>query len=177
MGAGGPSKDDLLAAVHKWLTEHPDQNRTVVEQLMSDAGHSLVFTPPFCPEVQPIELLWAQVKRYVAERSTHNRSMTEAREQTEQGFEQVTKLFCNSIVKHCHDWIDGFLATEAAGDLQQCGTLAGLIQHLSLLKAASDSISSSSRSSNTPQPMQICAPLPAPASFIAPSVRNLRRRH
>ena len=103
--------------MQKWLDEHPDQNRTVVEQLMSDAGHSLVFTPPFCPEVQPIELLWAQVKRYVAERSTHNRSMTEAREQTEQGFEQVTKLFCNSIVKHCHDWIDSFLATEAAGDL------------------------------------------------------------
>ena len=177
VSAGGPSKDDLLTAVQKWLDEHPDQNRTVAEQLMSDAGHSLVFTPPFCPEVQPIELLWAQVKRHVAERSTHNRSMTEAREQTEQGFEQVTKLFCNSIVKHCHDWIDGFLATEAAGDLQQCGTLAGVIKHLSLLKAASDSVSNSSRSSNTPQAMQICVHLPAPASSTAPSARNLRRRH
>ena len=40
---------------------------------MSDAGHSLVYTPPFCPEVQPIELLRAKVKRYVAARSTHNR--------------------------------------------------------------------------------------------------------
>jgi len=173
IGEGGPSKDDLLAAVQKWLDEHPDQNRTVVEQLMSDAGHSLVFTPPFCPEVQPIELLWAQVKRYVAERSTHNRSMTEARGQTEHGFEQVSKLFCNSIVKHCHDWIDGFLATDAAGDLRQCGTLAGVIKHLSLLKAVSDSVISSF---STPQPMQICSSSPAVAPSSAPSARNLRRR-
>ena len=27
-----PSKDDLLAAVQKFLDEHPDHNRTVVEQ-------------------------------------------------------------------------------------------------------------------------------------------------
>ena len=27
----------------------PDHNRTVVEQLMDDAGHSLIYTPPFCP--------------------------------------------------------------------------------------------------------------------------------
>jgi hypothetical protein len=138
IGQGGPSKDDLIAAVQKWLDEHPDQNRPVVEQLMSDAGHKLVFTPPFCPEVQPIELLWAKIKRYVADRSTHNRSMTEARQQTEQAFEQITKLFCNSVVKHCHDWIDGFLATDEAEDLQQCGTLAGVIKHLSLLNATSD---------------------------------------
>ena len=64
---GGPSKEDLLVAVHKWLEEHPDHNRTVVEQLMTDAGHTLVYTPPFCPEVQPAELLWASIKGYVAE--------------------------------------------------------------------------------------------------------------
>ena len=71
--AGGPSKDDLIAAVQKWLSEHPNHNRTVVEQLMDDAGYTLIYTPPFCPEVQPIELLWAEIKRYVAERSTLNR--------------------------------------------------------------------------------------------------------
>jgi len=127
--------------VQKWLAEHPDHNRTVVEQLMSDAGHALVYTPPYCPEVQPIELLWAQVKRYVAARSTHGRSLTEARQQTEEGFEAVTKMFCNSIVRHCHDWIDQFLQTDAAEDLLQCGTLAGVIKHLPLLKAASIEIS------------------------------------
>jgi transposase len=172
---GGPSKDDLLTAVQRWLDEHPDHNRTVVEQLMSDAGHSLVYTPPFCPEVQPIELLWAAIKRYVAQRSTHNRSLTEAREQTEKGFEQVTKMFCNSIVKHCHDWIDDFLSTDAAEDLQQCGTLAGVIKHLPLLTAASSTASTRSQTDTT-QPMQICHSPPAAAASTASSTRTLRRR-
>jgi transposase len=175
VGDGGPSKDDLLAAVQRWLDEHPDHNRTVVEQLMSDAGHSLIYTPPFCPEVQPIELLWAAIKRHVAQRSTHNRSLTEAREQTEKGFEQVTKMFCNSIVKHCHDWIDNFLSTDAAEDLQQCGTLAGVIKHLPLLTAASSTASTRSQTDTT-QPMQICYSPPAAAASTASSTRTLRRR-
>jgi transposase len=170
IGEGGPSKDDLLAAVQKWLAEHPDHNRTVVEQLMSDAGHALVYTPPYCPEVQPIELLWAQVKRYVAAHSTHGRSLTEARGQTEEGFEVVTKMFCNSIVKHCHDWIDQFLQTDAAEDLLQCGSLAGVIKYLPLLKAASAPITAAA-------PMQIDPPPPVPAAVIAPPARTLRKRH
>jgi transposase len=171
---GGPSKDDLLTAVQRWLDEHPDHNRTVVEQLMSDAGHSLIYTPPFCPEVQPIELLWAQVKRYVAARSTHNRSMTEAREQTEQAFERITKMFCNSVVKHCHDWIDGFLATDEAEDLQQCGTLAGVIKHLSLLKLVSKQIPPDE---STVLHTRIPPPSSSAAAAAAAPARNLRRRH
>lgn len=167
---GGPTKAELIAAVQRWLSEHPDYNRTVVEQLMRDAGHSLVYTPPFCPEVQPIELLWAKVKRYVAARSTHNRSLTEARQQTEEGFEQITNMFCNSIVKHCHDWMDQFLLTDAAEDLQQCGTLAGVIKSLPLLKVASTP-------TTTVQPLQICPAPPAPAAAAALPARSLRQRH
>ena len=160
----------MIAAVEKWLEEHPDHNKTVVEQLMSDVGHSLVYTPPFCPEVQPIELLWAKIKRYVADRSTHNRSMTEAREQTEEAFEQVTKMFCNSIVKHCHDWIDQFLGTDAAKDLQQCETLAGMIKYHSLLKMVE--ANPQRTSSAMIQPFTS-----TPAASAVPPARSLRKRH
>jgi hypothetical protein len=132
------------------LEEHPDHNQNGVQQLMSNAGLAPIYTPPFCPEVEPIELLWAEIQRYVAHRSTHNRSLTETREQTEQAFERITKTFCNDIIKHCHDWIDSFLNTDAAEDLQQCGSLAGVIKHLS-----------------TPS---------TTAAATAPA-RNLRRRH
>jgi hypothetical protein len=169
LGAGGPSKDDLIAAVQLWLDEHPDHNRTVVEQLMDDAGHSLIYTPPFCPEVQPIELLWAKIKRYVADRATHNRSMTETREQTEEAFEKVSKMFCNSIVKHCHDWIDYFLSTDDAQDFQQCGTLAGVIKSLPLLQAASEP-------SNTAHLIKICPPPSSVSSTMPAAARSLRRR-
>lgn len=177
IGAGGPTKDDLIAAVAKWLSDHPTHNRTVVEQLMGDAGHSLIYTPPFCPEVQPIELLWANVKRYVADRATHNRSVTEARKQTEEGFERITKMFCNNLIAHCHSWIDSFLQTEAAGDLKQCASLARVIQHLPLLKLAGD------RDGNDPD---AAADAHNPLSSVAPAVidrataprtRSLRKRH
>ncbi len=170
VGAGGPTKDDLIAAIQLWLDQHPDHNRTVVEQLMDDAGHSLIYTPPFCPEVQPIELLWAKIKRYVADRATHNRSMTEAREQTEEAFEQITKLYCNSVVRHCHDWIDQFIASDGAQDLRQCGTLAGVIKHLSLLNIASAETSTASA-------VKICPPPPAAAAPSPSAARALRRRH
>jgi len=170
---GGPSKEDLIAAVQQWLEQHPDHNKTVVEQLMSDAGHTLIYTPPFCPEVQPIELLWAKVKRYVADRSTLNRSINEARQQTEEGFEQITKMFCNSIVKHCHNWIDNFIQTESAEELQQCGSLAGVIKYLPLLKA-------SSTTTNNTQPVQFHSPLAASVDPTAPptsKANTLRKRH
>ena len=170
IGAGGPSKDDLIAAVEKWLDEHPDHNRTVVEQLFDDKGHSLIYTPPFCPEVQPIELLWAKVKRYVSDRSTHNRSVSEARQQTE---DEVTKMLCNSIIKHCHDWIDSFLNTEAAEDLQQCGTLAGVIKSLPLLRLAA----STQHQSSTIVPALIPPTATAAAASVAPLTHSLRKRH
>lgn len=165
--AGGATKEDLITATKKWLAEHSDCNRTVVEQLLQDAGHSIVYTPPFCPEVQPIELLWAHVKRYVAEHATHNRSITEARAQTEEGFELLTRGFIYKIIAHCHEWIDSFLKTDAAEDLQQCGSLACVIKSLQLLKAASSD-------ARTNAPMDISPPLPPPASTSSRS--SPRRR-
>jgi hypothetical protein len=176
VGAGGPSKEDLIAAVSKWLDDHPDHNRSVTEQLMSDEGYALVFTPPFCPEVQPIELLWSNIKRQVAEQSTHKRSISETREQTEYAFEGITKMFCNSIVKHCHDWIDEWLQTGAADQLQQCGSLARVIQHLPLLKMLSAlDKTTADTSSNTP--MQIDAPGGAASTAAPETKRTLRKRH
>ena len=120
--------------------------------------------------VQPIELVWAKVKRYVADRSTHNRSMTETRSQTEEGFEQITAMFCNNIIKHCHDWIDSFLKTEAAEDLKQCGTLAGVIKHLQLLKIAE-------KPTNPHSATLIQPPAHAAAASAPSSTRTLRKRH
>ena len=136
IGEGGPSKEDLQAAVQKWLDAHPGHNRTIVEQIMDAEGFSIVYTPPFCPDVQPIELLWGKIKGSVAAQSTHNRSITETRTQTEDAFAAITFTFCNEVVRHCHDWIDSWLQTDAAEDLKQCGTLAGVIKSLPLLNLA-----------------------------------------
>jgi transposase len=173
------TKKELQAAVQLWLDDHPGHNRTVVEQLMSDAGHTLVYTPPFCPDVQPIELLWAEVKRRVAERSILNRSVTQACEHTEEAFASITWMFCINIVKHVHDWIDGFLKTDAAGDLQQCCNLATVIRHHRLLSIANQT---SSATSSTAAPMELDTSAPPAAAATSSSTsatssgRQLRRR-
>jgi hypothetical protein len=154
-----------------------DANKTVVEQLMTDAGHSLIYTPPFCPEVQPIELLWANVKRYVADHATHNRSVTEARQQTEEGFERITKLFCNNIIKHCHDWIDSFLQTDAAEDLKQCGSLARVIQHFPLLKLAAERDRNTAADVQSSSSSQSAAAATSTPLSAASHSRSLRPRH
>jgi len=177
MGEGGPSKEDLIAAVKKWLEEHPDHNKTVVEQLMSDAGHSIIYTPPYCPDVQPIELLWAAIKRQVASHSSANRSITETRSQTEDAFEQITKPFCNNLVKHCHDWIDAFLQTDGAEDLAQCRTLAGVMESIHLLKAA-NAAPYPHASHALPDQLSPIQSFPAAAAASAPSTRrSMHLRH
>lgn len=168
------TKDDLQAAINTWLNQHPDWNQYIPEQLLSDKGHRIIYTPPFCPEVQPIELLWAFVKNRVAARATLNRSMTESREQTEEAFEAVTAMQCNNIVRHCHDWMDKWLQTEEAGDLQQCGSLAGVIKNLKLIKLATQM---QAQQHDDAVSMQIDDP-PPPGVKLAPSpIRSLRPRH
>lgn len=170
---GGPTKDDLVAAVQKWIDEHPDHNKTIVEQLLSDAGHSIIYTPPFCPHVQPIELLWAAIKRYVRERSTLNRSVTETREQTEEAFESINRPFCQNIIKHCHDWIDQFIQSEDSEDLQQCGSLGGVMKHLSLLKLATKEQTKHQPATTTPANNNNSSQ----SSRSSSSIHTLRKRH
>lgn len=171
-GEGGPSKQDLQAALQKWISEHPEHNRTIVEKLLDDEKFSLIYTPPFCPEVQPIELLWGKVKKDVAARSSLNRSITETRKQAEEAFVKIKFQFCNDVVRHCHDWINRWLQTDAAQDLRQCGTLAGVIQSLPFLKVAfqqTPAMTPAAQSSIPP-------PASSPAASAAASARVLRRR-
>jgi hypothetical protein len=174
VSVGGPSKDDLLASVAQWLVEHPDHNKSVVEQLLGDAKHAVIYTPPFCPEVQPIELLWSKVKRLVADQATHNRSITQTREQTEEAFETVTSSFCINIIKHTHDWMDDFIQNGDSHDLRQCGSLAGIIQHLSLLKLAN---AKAPATHSTAATMDMDPPKPTVAAPDSSNARSLRRRH
>ena len=34
--------------------------------LRDNGGHKILWTPPYCPELQPIELFWAAGKNHVA---------------------------------------------------------------------------------------------------------------
>ena len=48
------------------LASHPDfkNKKNMVERLLVEKGHICVFLPKFHPELNPIERVWAQLKRF-----------------------------------------------------------------------------------------------------------------
>ena len=109
------------------LKQHPGINKTKIDKLLQPHGHSIVWTPPFVPEVQPIELIWAHVKGIVARLFTLSRSIETTRQQTDDAFDGITASIIQKRIQHCHSWIDAFLLTEEAGSLQQYKSLDALL--------------------------------------------------
>ena len=48
------------------LLKHPDfrDEKSLIEQLIMKSGHIPILLPKFHPEINPIERVWAQLKRY-----------------------------------------------------------------------------------------------------------------
>ena len=55
-------------------------------QTKKQKKHLLIFQTPNCPDFQPIELLWAYVKRYVASSWKENRAVEDIINQHQVGF-------------------------------------------------------------------------------------------
>jgi hypothetical protein len=113
--------------VKQHLKEHPEINTTVPQQLLSDAGYEMLYTPPYVSQLQPIELIWAFTKSLVARQSHRTRSVQEAAVQTRQAMDAVTAQLCRKVITHCHTWIDTFMHSDAGGSLQQYADLEALV--------------------------------------------------
>ena len=125
--AGGPTLVQLKTAVKQHLAAHPEINTTVPQQLMSDEGYELLYTPPYVSDLQPIEMIWAFTKALVARQSTRSRTAQACAVQTREAMEQVTAELCQKQIKHCHTWIERFMQSEQGGSLQQFATLSALM--------------------------------------------------
>jgi transposase len=136
--AGGPTLEQLKKAAKQHLTEHPEINTTVPQQLFDDAGYELLYTPPYVSELQPIELIWAFTKALVARQSHRSRSVHTATVQTRKAIDEVTAELCRKEIAHCHQWIDTFMQSEEGGSLQQFKTLQVLMPLVAALSEASD---------------------------------------
>ncbi len=121
-----PLLEDLQAAVKSHLQQHPAINKTKIDKLLQPLGHSIVWTPPFVPEVQPIELIWAYVKTLVAQQYTL-RNIDVTRSQTDDAVQSITPEMIQKRIRRCHKWIDGFMQTEEAGSLRAFSSLDKLV--------------------------------------------------
>ena len=71
-----PSKEELQLAVVSWMKEEePELLECQAEQHLQQRGHEVLWTPPHCAQLQPIELFWAAGKNCAADHCWNGRSM------------------------------------------------------------------------------------------------------
>lgn len=68
-----------------------------LDKMAEAAGHSILRTPQYHPELQPIETCWAVVKNYMAAHCDF--TMKNFREQLPAAFKKVTSKTCKSLIK------------------------------------------------------------------------------
>lgn len=80
-----PTLEELREKLTQQLKLRPELNPSLLRKLMTDHGHELLYTPPYLPEVQPIERAWAYIKNYVASVYKNGRTMDELLQQVYTG--------------------------------------------------------------------------------------------
>ena len=68
-----------------------------VDEIAKKWGHEVVRTPPYHPELQPIEVCWGIVKNHIARNC--NFTLSNLKLQLEKGFTKVTPTICAKIIR------------------------------------------------------------------------------
>jgi transposase len=127
-----PSVVELSDALKLELVKHPDRQRTEVRRLFDERGWQLIYTPPYTPEVQPIEKVWAYVKHHIASLFTPHRTPCILITHTILAFygdpphlhPGVTAELCSSLIDHSQKWCNQFIHhhIKEEGDLASLAT-------------------------------------------------------
>jgi transposase len=90
----------LRARLMKEVDSHRDK-KPMVEIFAEEKGHKLLFLPVHHPELNPIELVWAQVKHYCGTVFSNSTSFKEQRQHLEESFSKdITPEYCTKVYEH-----------------------------------------------------------------------------
>jgi len=68
-----------------------------IDEIAKKHGHEILRTPPYHPELQPIELCWGIVKNHIARNGDF--TLSNLKRQLEEGFDKVDATICDKIIK------------------------------------------------------------------------------
>src|SRR6185436_13924729 len=130
-GRYAPTVAELREWVKADLLANPETNRNLLQKEFDAHGYQTIYTPPYECETQPIELLWAYVKNYVARVMGDDHSVETVTRLTRQGFygdaanshAPVDAVLCSKLIKHVHKYLDAFIEKdeELDGSLSKLG--------------------------------------------------------
>ena len=112
----------MQAKAEAYLREHPEQRvQNAIQKWCADLSAklgipvSVVYTPPYHPELQPIELLWAMVKRRIAARYNVSRTMDQIWAELEAELRTCGSAEqCKKFVAHVRKFEDMYMAMAEA---------------------------------------------------------------
>lgn len=95
-----PSEYDdnmLKPELYKRGRELGPKPKYILDVVAENAGHTIIRTPQYHPERQPIEICWGVVKNYCAKKCDY--TMEKLKIHLEEGFKQVTPITLKGIFK------------------------------------------------------------------------------
>jgi len=106
------TKDMLKSELFDLCSRFAVKPEFLIDRIARKEGHSILRTPPYHPELQPIETCWAIVKNHVAQ---HNDcTMKKVFLLLEEGFAKVTNKTCQKLIGKINLQEEAFW-TEDAG--------------------------------------------------------------
>lgn len=94
---GIPLGQDLLKAeLYALCKSHEPKPEYKIDKIVEAAGHSILRTPQYHPELQPIEMCWGIVKNYMAQHCDF--TLQKLRNNLPLAFSQVTSETCRKLI-------------------------------------------------------------------------------
>ena len=115
---GIPIRDDCLKdELVEILAKVAPAPIYALDELATAQGHEILRTPPYHPELQPIETCWAVVKNQIARKSKF--TMAHLLEQLDDAFASVTEETCSGLIKKVRQVEDKYWIEDLRLDRQQ----------------------------------------------------------
>ena len=105
------SKDMLKTELFDLCSRLAPKPEFLIDDIADKHGHSILRTPPYHPELQPIETCWAVVKNHVAR--YNDCTMKKVYSLLDEGFEKVTVRTCQKLIKKVAKQEDDFWSEDA----------------------------------------------------------------
>ena len=85
-----------------------------IDEIATAHGHQVLRTPPYHPELQPIETCWGVVKNYMARHCDF--TMKNFIKQLDSGFNKVSSKTCTKIIAKVREIEDEFWVSDMMMD-------------------------------------------------------------
>jgi transposase len=109
---------------HSWLVVElkeearrvQSQQPTVIQQLAAERGHSILYAPPYHPEINPIEYGWGIAKNHTASVTNARITMEDAYLNFNHGLNKATDSVWKDIIHTCEDHMRDIEVEDDADD-------------------------------------------------------------